>query len=159
MMPTVGDVLGAATEESRRISDAITRGYVLGAIALLVTILLIISFAARSGRSSMRIRNWRFWLGVACIAAAAVVGIVGYLQLSEEPLVNHQIPYLASAGMALIVLSVLGGSLIVAEQVRAEERTLAELEAAVEALATAIAPTVESPARRVVASPDADAET
>ena len=82
-------------------------------------------------------------------AAAAIVGIVGYLQLSDEPRVNHQIPYLASAGMALVVLSVLGGALIVAEQMRADEQQLAELEAAIEALAAAVAPAIEAPARRI----------
>jgi uncharacterized membrane protein len=149
-------VVAVATDESRRVADAITRGYVLGAIALLTSVVLTIGFAVRTKGGSMRIHNWRFWLGVACLAAAAIVGIVGYLQLSEEPLVNHQIPYLASAGMALVVLSVLGGSLIVAEQVRADERTLAELEAAVEALAAAIAPAIEAPPRRAVVTPQAD---
>jgi uncharacterized membrane protein len=146
-------VVAVASDESRRVADAITRGYVLGAIALLVSTLLIIGFAVRSKGGPMRIHNWRFWLGMACLAAATIVGIIGYLQLSDEPLVNHQIPYLASAGMALVVLSVLGGSLIVAEQVRADERTLAELEAAVEALAAAIAPAIEAPPRRI-ATPD-----
>ena len=87
----------------------ITRGFVLGAIALLLSAVSLIGLALWGGHH-VRIRNWRFWLGVACLAAAAVVGIVGYLQLSDEPLVNHQIPYLASAGMALVVLSVLGGA-------------------------------------------------
>jgi uncharacterized membrane protein len=144
-------VIAVASDESRQVADAITRGYVLGAVALFVSVLLTIGFAVRAKGGPMRIHNWRFWLGVACLAAAAVVAIVGYLQLSEEPLVNHQIPYLASAGMAVVVLSVLGGSLIVAEQVRADERTLAELEAAVEALAAAIAPAIESPPRRIAA--------
>lgn len=141
-------VLVAAVEESRDIADAITLGYVVGVVTMLVSIVVLVAFAARSGGHLMKTHNWRFWLGVACLAAAAVVGIVGYLQLSEEPLVNHQIPYLASAGMALVVLSVLGGSLIVAEQVRADERKLAELEAAVTALAAAVAPAIEAPARR-----------
>ena len=48
----------------------------------------------------------------------------------------------------LVVLSVLGGALIVAEQMRADERQLAELETAVEALAAAVAPAIEAPARR-----------
>lgn len=140
-------VVLAVTAESRRVSDAITRGYVLGAIALPLSTVSLVGLA-RLGGHHMRIRNWRFWLGVACLAAATVVGIVGYLQLSDEPRVNHQIPYLASAGMALVVLSVLGGALIVAEQMRADERQLAELEAAVEALAAAVAPAIEAPARR-----------
>jgi drug/metabolite transporter (DMT)-like permease len=125
----------------------ITRGFVSGAIALLLSAVSLIGLALWGGHH-VRIRNWRFWLGVACLAAASVVGIVGYLQLSDEPRVNHQIPYLASAGMAVVVLSVLGGALIVAEQMRADERQFAELEAAVEALADAVAPAIELPARR-----------
>jgi hypothetical protein len=138
----------AVTQESRRISDAIAHGFGLGAIAVLLSAISLIGLA-RLGGHHVKIRNWRFWLGVACLAAAAIVGIVGYLQLSDEPRVNHQIPYLASAGMALVVLSVLGGALIVAEQMRADEQQLAELEAAIEALAAAVAPAIEAPARRI----------
>ncbi len=146
-MTDVAGLCLAVTEESRRVSDAITRGFVVGVIVLLLSTAALIGLV-RSGGHHVRMRNWRFWLGVACVAAAAVVGLIGYLQLSEEPKVNHQIPYLASAGMALVVLSVLGGALIVAEQLRADERQLAELEAAVEALAAAVAPAIEAPARR-----------
>jgi hypothetical protein len=138
----------AVTRQSRSVSDAITRAYVLGAIAVLLSAVSLIGLA-RLGGKHVKIRNWRFWLGVACLAAASIVGIVGYLQLSDEPRVNHQIPYLASAGMALVVLSVLGGTLIVAEQMRADDQQLAELEAAIEALAAAVAPAIEAPARRI----------
>jgi hypothetical protein len=138
----------AVTRQSRSVSDAITRAYVLGAIAVLLSAVSLIGLA-RLGGKHVKIRNWRFWLGVACLAAASIVGIVGYLQLSDEPRVNHQIPYLASAGMALVVLSVLGGALIVAEQMRADDQQLAELEAAIEALAAAVAPAIEAPARRI----------
>lgn len=140
-------VLLAVTAESRRVADAITRAYAAGAIALFLAVVVAVALAARSGGHSVRIQTWRFWLGIACLAAASVVGIVGYLRLSEEPLVNHQLPYLASAGMALVVLSVLGGSLIVAEQVRADERKFEELEAAVMALAAAVAPAIEAAPR------------
>jgi hypothetical protein len=149
----VSAALLAVTAESRRVSDTITVGYVLGAIALFVSLGVLLAFGARRGGHNVRMNHWRFWLGAACIAAAAIVGIIGYLQLSGEPLVNHQIPYLASAGAALIILSVLGGSLIVAEQVRADEYKIAELEAAVSALATAVAPDIEAPARRATGNP------
>ena len=39
--------------------------------------------------------HWRLVLGVASLVAAAIVGIVGYLKLSLEPSLNHQLPYLA----------------------------------------------------------------
>jgi hypothetical protein len=91
--------------------------------------------------------NWRMWLGLACILAAAIVGIVGYLKLSVEPQLNHQLPYLASAGMAVLVLVDTGGSFVVAAHVRADDERIAELEAAVVALAAALGPAIERPAR------------
>jgi uncharacterized membrane protein len=141
-------VLAAATPESERVADAITRGYVVGAIALVLTIVLVIMFATRSGGAPVNPRHWRFILGVSSLAAAAAVGIVGYLKLSVEPAVNHQIPYLASSGMALVLLAVLGGSLLVAEQLRADERKVEELESAIRSLADAVAPAVEAAPRR-----------
>ena len=102
-------------------------------------------------------RRTRLALGVVALALAAAVGIVGYLKLSLEPEVNRQIPYLASAGMALVLLAVTGGSLLVAEQLRTDDRRIEELEAAVRTLAGALAPTVEAPPRRSAerASPEA----
>ncbi len=138
----------AVADESRRVADTITTGYLLGVVALFVSVVVLVALAARSGGHSVKTYKWRFWLGLACLAAAAIVAVVGYLQLSEEPLVNHQIPYLASAGMAVVILSVAGGSLVVAEQLRSDQRQLAELEAAFTALTEAVAPAIESPARR-----------
>ena len=140
--------LAGPTPESERVADAITRGYVVGAVALMLSTLVVIALATRSGGAPMNVRHWRFLLGVASLAAAIVIGIVGYLKLSLEPAVNHQIPYLASAGMALVFLAVLGGSLLVAEQLRADERRVDELESAIRALADAVAPAIEAPARR-----------
>lgn len=138
----------AATAESERIADALTRGYVAGGVALLGSTLVVIGLATRTGGAPVNPRHWRFLLGVASLAAAAVVGIVGYLQLSTEPAVNHQIPYLASSGMALVFLTVLGGSLLVAEQLRADEAHVEELESAIRDLADAVAPAIEAPPRR-----------
>lgn len=93
-------------------------------------------------------RRWRLGLGVACLAAAAVVGVVGYLKLSLEPSLNHQLPYLASAGMALVVLSALGASLVIVDQLRTDEARMQELAIAIQQLADALAPGIERPARR-----------
>ena len=82
------------------------------------------------------------------LVAAAIVGIVGYLKLSLEPSLNHQLPYLASAGMALILLSVIGASLIVTDQLHADDTRMEELAAAIERLADSVAADVERPARR-----------
>jgi hypothetical protein len=92
--------------------------------------------------------RWRLVVGVACLAAAAVVGIVGYLKLSLEPSLNHQLPYLASAGMALVLLSAVGVSLVVTDQLRTDDLHTQELTAAIERLADALAPDIERPARR-----------
>ena len=93
-------------------------------------------------------RRLRIALAAGCIAVAAIIGLVGWLKLSDEPQVNRQIPYLASAGMALVVLSAVGGSLLVAEQLRSDDRRIEELEESVRQLAETLAPLVESPARR-----------
>ncbi|HEY7137720.1 MAG TPA: hypothetical protein VIB48_21885 [Acidimicrobiia bacterium] len=93
-------------------------------------------------------RRWRLVLGLACIAAAAIVGVVGYLRLSVEPSLNHQLPYLASSGMALILLSVLGAALVVADQLQTDDARMQELATSIERLAEALAPGIERPARR-----------
>ncbi len=93
-------------------------------------------------------RRWRLVVGLTCIAAAAVVGLVGYLKLSLEPSLNHQLPYLASAGMALVVLCALGGSLVVADQLHTDDARMEELATAIQRLADALATGVERPARR-----------
>jgi len=93
-------------------------------------------------------RRWRLVVGLACLVAAAIVGLVGYLKLSLEPSLNHQLPYLASAGMALVVLSVLGAALVVADQLHTDDRRMQELAEAIERLADALAPGIERPARR-----------
>ena len=92
--------------------------------------------------------HWRLFLGVASLVAAAVVGVVGYLKLSLEPSLNHQLPYLASAGMALVFLSAVGASLVVTDQLRTDDARTQELAAAIQRLADALAPDIERPARR-----------
>jgi hypothetical protein len=93
-------------------------------------------------------RRWRLLTGVGAFVLAAVVGLIGWLKLSLEPQVNRQIPYLASAGMALVVLAAIGGSLLVAEQLRADDQRIADLEDAVKRLASTLEPIIESPPRK-----------
>jgi hypothetical protein len=92
-------------------------------------------------------RRARLLAGIGCLVLAAVVGLVGYLKLSLEPDVNRQIPYLASAGMALVLLSAVGGAFLVGEQMRTDEERIEELEAAVEQLAALVGPAVEAAPR------------
>jgi len=90
----------------------------------------------------------RLWAGLSTLAVAAVIGGIGWYRISGEPLLNRQIPFLASAGIAVVVLAVLGGALIVAEQLRADQNRIGELEDAVRALTEALAPAIEKEPRR-----------
>jgi len=92
-------------------------------------------------------KRWRLLGGLGLLAAAAVVGIVGYLKISLETQVAVQIVYLASAGFAVLVLAVAGGALLVAEQLRADERRLREVEDALVNLAGQVQPLVSEPPR------------
>lgn len=98
----------------------------------------------------------RLWSGLGVLALAAVVGGVGWYRLSGEPLLNRQIPFLASAGILVVLLSVLGGSLIIAEQLRGDQHRINDLEDAVRALTEALSPMVEQPPRgqQISATPD-----
>ncbi|MHB8665785.1 MAG: hypothetical protein ACYDH6_24150 [Acidimicrobiales bacterium] len=117
---------------------------VLGLALTLVTIASI----ARSGGTPMTTqRRSRLYVGAACLIVAAIVGIIGYLKLSLEPDVNRQIPYLASSGMVLVILAAIGAACIVGEQMRTDEKRLAELETAVTLLSKMVSAEVEAPAR------------
>jgi hypothetical protein len=89
----------------------------------------------------------RLWTGLGVLGLAAVVGGVGWYRISGEPLLNRQIPFLASAGIAVVVLAVLGAALIVAEQLRTDQNRIGDLEEAVRSLTEALSPMVEAPAR------------
>jgi hypothetical protein len=122
------------------------------ALALLVSFLAGLRPApapsAPAAGGTVRTQRTRLWAGLAVIAAAAVVGGIGWYRISGEPLLNRQIPFLASAGIAVVVLAVLGGALVVAEQLRSDQHRLGELESAVRALTERLSPLVEQPARR-----------
>jgi hypothetical protein len=130
---------------------AVTGSFGVGLASVVGFAFVLIVFAVRVRQGGPRVLNAsrnRLYLGIGLLALAGVVGLVGYLKLSLEPEVNRQIPYLASAGMALVLLSAAGGALIVGEQLRADDRRIEELEAAVLALSATLAPTVEAPPRR-----------
>lgn len=126
-------------------------------VALLVSFLSGLRPAAVSSSApplggTVRTQRTRLWAGLTVIAAAAVVGGIGWYRISGEPLLNRQIPFLASAGIAVVVLAVLGGALVVAEQLRADQNRIGELESAVRALTEKLSPLVEQPARRTTES-------
>ena len=140
------------TVRATAISPAVVTGsYGIGFAAVVGFALILITLATRVHQGGTRMSDshrTRLNLGIALLALAAIVGLVGYLKLSLEPDVNRQIPYLASAGMALVVLSAAGGALIVGEQLRADDRRIEELEVAVLALSSALTSSIEAPPRR-----------
>ena len=90
----------------------------------------------------------RLYLGLGALAVAALAGFVGWYQLSANPNVNQQLPYLASAGVIVVIASALGGALLVGDQLRGDDRRIEDLEDAVRELAAALGPMIEAPARR-----------
>ena len=96
----------------------------------------------------MRTTSTRLWTGLGVLGLAALVGGVGWYRISGEPLLNRQVPFLASAGILGVLLSVLGGSIIISEQLRGDQTRITDLEDAVRDLTAALAPMVELPPRR-----------
>ena len=94
----------------------------------------------------------RLWVGLSVIALAALVGGIGWFRISGEPLLNRQIPFLASAGLFAVLLAVVGGAIMVSEQLKGDQSRIEELENAVKALTEALAPTIEAPPR-IAAAP------
>lgn len=107
-------------------------------------------FAVRAEDGGINVeatKRWRLLGGLGLLGAAAVVSVIGWLKISLEHLVAVQMVYLASAGFAVLVLAVAGGSLIIAEQLRADEKRVREVEDALVNLAAQIQPLVSEPPR------------
>jgi hypothetical protein len=136
-----------------RVADRLVAGYALvvgGVLFAAVAFPAGVSFVrphAKGESMSKQVLRWRLLAGAAFIALAAIVAIVGYLKISSEPDMTRQIPYVASAGFATIILAVVGGSLIVADQIRAEDERVDDIERAVERLADLVRPGAEAPPR------------
>jgi hypothetical protein len=127
---------------------------VIGFTLLTALLLVLLATAVRAsrggyfgGKPMSSTRRWRLLTGAGLLVAAAIVGIIGWLKLSDEPLLNRQVPYLASTGIAVMILAIAGGALLVAEQMRTDDRRLDEIEDAVRALADAVAPAIEAAPR------------
>ena len=121
---------------------------VFGLLSLPLLLGFLAGLRSPSSGGTVNTHRTRLWTGLGVLGLAAVVGGVGWYRLSGEPLLNRQIPFLASAGILVVLLSVLGGSLIIAEQLRGDQHRIGELEDAVRALTEALSPMVELPARR-----------
>nr|MDP9101577.1 hypothetical protein [Actinomycetota bacterium] len=145
-------------DRTTALSGVIAASFALVVFGLLgVALVLVVLSGLRRGPAGRHIApldgadmnptRSRLYAGLSVLALAAVVGGIGWYQVSGEPLVNRQIPFLASAGILAVLLSVLGGSLIVAEQLRGDQSRIDELEQAVRSLTEALAPMIESPPR------------
>ena len=139
-----------AVADASPLSGTVTGAFALVVFGLLALPLLLGFLAGLRPSSGGTVKSTRprLWAGLAVLGLAAVVGGVGWYRISGEPLLNRQIPFLASAGILVVLLSVLGGALIVAEQLRGDSQRIADLERAVTSLTEALSPMVEQPARR-----------
>jgi hypothetical protein len=114
----------------------------------------------------------RPWLGWILIGIGALLMLLGYFGVSRESLPAKQIPYLVSGGIGGMFLAVLGAYFLSTQELRRDSGRLDRLEQMVEELhqtllrrpdapdLTALASTngggAKSPARKVVATEDAD---
>ena len=103
---------------------------------------------APSGGSAMsETRRWRLFAGIGLLLLAAVVGLIGWYKVSEEPALNFEMSVMFSAGVTAMILAVAGGALLVAEQMRTDDTRLDDMEDAIRSLVLAMAPAIERPAR------------
>ena len=132
-------------------------GIVSGSLLAVALLLAFLAAQVRPPRRPARHLNggpvmtansrWRLPAGITALVASAIVGFVGWSKIADEPALNRQLPLLASAGMAMVLLAVVGGALLVADQMRGDDGRLDELEEAVRSLAVSLAPSIEAPPR------------
>lgn len=67
----------------------------------------------------------------AFILAGAIAGVIGWVGVSGRDLEALQLPYLASGGVAAIVLTAVGAALLISSDVRADRERAGRLEAQV----------------------------
>ncbi|MCU1600437.1 MAG: hypothetical protein JWO22_1146 [Frankiales bacterium] len=130
------------------LSAQVASGFAFVAMGL-IALPLLLGFLAglRPSGGQMNPTRPRLWVGLGVLGLAAVVAGIGWYRISGEPLLNRQIPFLASAGLIVVLLSVLGGSLIISEQLRGDQGRVEELENAVRDLTEALASSIELPPR------------
>ena len=65
------------------------------------------------------------------IAAAAVAGLIGWIGVSGRDVEALQLPFLASGGIAALILTAVGAALLISSDVRADRERAGRLEAEV----------------------------
>lgn len=94
------------------------------------------------------------WLGWICVGLGFLAMILGYLGVSNETIVEKQLPYLLSGGLAGIALVVFGARLLLIEDLRRDSGRLDRLETMVAQLHTALLSRPDAP-RATAAEVDA----
>lgn len=92
-------------------------------------------------------RRWRTWASLGAFGVAGIVAIVGFVRIAAEPLVPIQLVYLASTGLAVVILAAIGGALLVSEQLRGDEHRLQEIERSLAVIASHVAAGIADPPR------------
>ena len=70
-------------------------------------------------------------LGWLLILAGAIAGLIGWIGVSGRDVEALQLPFLASGGVAALVLTAVGAALLISSDVRAERERAGRLEAQV----------------------------
>ena len=97
-----------------------------------------------------QLRRWaadaaRPWAGWAFIAVGGLLVLLGYLGVSREAIVEKQIPYLVSGGIAGVLLCVVGAYFLATEELRKDSGRLDRLERMVEELHGALLTRPDAP--------------
>ena len=90
-------------------------------------------------------------LGWLLIAAGAVAGLIGWIGVSGRDVEALQLPFLASGGVAALLLTAVGAALLISSDVRAERERAGRLEAQVlelQDLVRELSERLEQPAAR-----------
>lgn len=93
----------------------------------------------------------RLAAGWLLVVLGAVAGLIGWIGVSGEDIEALQLPYLASGGVAALVLTGIGAALIISSDVRADRERAGRLEAQVlelQDLVRELSDKVERPAAR-----------
>ena len=95
------------------------------------------------------------WLGWICVGLGFLALFLGYMGVSGETIVEKQLPYLLSGGLAGIALVVFGARLLLIQDLRRDSGRLDRLETMVAQLHGALLSRPDAPRQRVEATPEA----
>ena len=88
------------------------------------------------------------WLGWICVGLGFLALIIGYFGVANETIVEKQLPYLLSGGLAGIALGVFGARLLLIQDLRRDSGRLDRLETMVAQLHGALLSRSDAPRQR-----------